>query len=538
MEPTRSWGGVRGGRAAGWPGAALLAGASACGGAPPPAVVSPGDSGLADSGGGPLPSDPRVAFGPARPCDAPLPDAGWAEASAEWAQAYTVEAPAQHTSVNPGAMALLGEGADAVLAWVEPEGVALRRLRDGRTRRISGGAGLGGGIAALAVGDLDADGRADLLLAGGTVSVDWAAADFDAAHPAPAALHPARAGATTTDVAVGDLDGDGDADLVVGWSAAAPDDRAQMRATVLRNDGGGAFAEAEIAADPSVWGPAFDFSLRDVDGDGHLDAYLCNDKGYEYAPNRLFQGDGAGGLQARSGDGLDVRYSCMGTSWGDVDADGVLDLYLAEGAQHVVLREGAGGVWYLAAAALGLGAPFTDGIMAWGSTLLDFDNDGRMELVVANGDFWVRGARPRTPWWYEAGEDGVYAEIGASRGLPREAHSRGVIGADLNQDGVLDLLLSDAVRTPRVFLSTGCTADHWLEVEAAPGSEVLVEAGGRRYAARVDSESGWGSAGPAVAHIGLGSAARVDRLTVRAPEHDGAVVVEGFAARRRVAIRP
>jgi hypothetical protein len=504
----------------------LLALVLACG---PDAKVTQ-DSGAAEV----LPDDPRFAFGDVRACADPRAEATWTEVTGDWASTYPEVPPDVHSGLNPGAMALLGGPGTWALAWVQPDGIAMRRLSDG----LGGLFGGGRPAAALAITDLDGDGIDDLLFAGGAVAVAWSAGSWDAPRERPTPLHDPRDNASTTDMAAGDIDADGDMDLLVAWSSPVHDDPTTMRGTVLRNDGARTFTELPIAAEPAVWGPAFDFSLRDVDGDGILDAYLCNDMGFQVAPNRLFLGDGAGGFTARSGDGLDLRLSCMGTSWGDVDADGALEVYIAESVRHVLLKEAADGTWYQITDAMGLGGSFATGYMSWGSTLLDFDNDGRMELVDATGDFWVREAQANAPWWFEQDADGQFEEIGAARGLPREAHARGVVGADVNDDGVLDLMLSDAVRTPRIYLSDGCTTDAWLEIDAPAGSEVIVEAGGVVRAARVDTESGWGSAGPRLAHVGLGATGTVDRLTVRSPGRAAAVVEGPFAARRRVTVTP
>ncbi len=99
-------------------------------------------------------------------------------------------------------------------------------------------------------------------------------------------------------------------------------------------------------------------------------------------------------------------------------------------------------------------------------------------------------------------------------------------------------MIGDARRSPRVLRSEGCTDASWIEVEAPPGSRVRVDAGDRSWVALVTHESGFASAGPTIAHIGLGDADIVDRIVV-SPWWGSPVAIEGqIDARRRVTWRP
>ncbi len=506
--------------------ALLLACSSSPDGADAP-VADTGSESATDLGWG---------IGEVHACARPLPSATWTEVTTDWASTYTDMPPETHDGRNPGALMVVPGATDWLLAWAEPSGMATRMLRSGVTLRNA----TVGPPRGLSHGDFDGDGRRDLVMTMGVPVVAWGGAEPDFAPEGGrgAQLGTMRTGASSIDAAPADLDDDGDLDLLVAWSAPNHSDPSLMRGQLLRNDGTGTFTAEDIAASEDVWGPAFDFSVRDIDGDGHLDAYLCNDMGFEVAPNRVLLGDGTGSLTARTNDGLDQRLSCMGSSWGDIDADGALELYIAESAQHLLMKRAAEGTWYEVGASMGLGGRFARGEMIWGSSLVDMDNDGRMELLVGTGDFWVADAQPNTPWWYEQDASGVFVEVGAARGFPRTAHTRGVVTQDLNDDGVVDLVLSDAVRTPWVYLSEGCTADAWIEIDAPTGSEVLVEAGGVRRAARIDTESGWGSTGPARAHLGLADAEVVDRVTLILPGGARRVLAGPLEPRRRLTYTP
>ena len=485
--------------------------------------VGPGDT---------APSQDRWTLGTPTTCDAGTRIAH-TDLSAAWSETYTDLPPETPSAVNPGAIALLGASGAWTLAWVEPSGLAWRPLNGGAINRLPMGT-----ASSLVRADLDDDGRDDLLMATGGLAVVWGAGSAgDIRMDAMAELVTRRSNARPADVAAGDLDDDGDTDLFVVWTSPDRSLGDGLAASVLRNEGGRAFTEVRVDAPGSTWAASFDVTLQDIDDDGALDAYVCHDSGPTDAPSVLLRNLGDLRFAPVLGSGLDTHMFCMGASWGDVDRDGALEVYVA-GAEHHALHKDAGdGTWADIAASSGLAAPFPGGIMAWGSALSDVDNDGAIDLLVGTGDFWTASAARNDAWHYRR-EGDQFTRDEETLPVPTATSTRGLLTYDLNDDGVLDVVFGDALRTPWVLESEGCTADAWLEVEAPLGAEVRVEAGGFTRAAQLTGEPGWGATGPAVAHIGLGDVATVDRVALRLPGGDEVAMDGPFAPRRRIAYAP
>lgn len=373
------------------------------------------------------------------------------------------------------------------------------------------------------VDDFDGDGQEDFGTFLGGLTVLWGGSSE------PVVIPDAQ---TSFTYAALDLDGDTLVDLVAtggGDAYSAP-----PSPQVFHNLGDRVF-DAPVSAATGGVGQGFASQVIDWDLDGDPDVYQCNDAGGLHGPNVVLL-DEDGTLTVGDARGADVVAACMSASFGDVDGDGTLDIYIAQvGPQSLLLDKGEAG--FVDAAAVLITLSYAPEQMGWSSVTVDADNDARPDIIVTSADF-AHGDYGLWPVWFlHQQEDGTFVDAGAGFGMPQESQGRGLVLRDINGDGVVDVLIADVRREPSLLLSDGCTEGAWVEITAPVGSRVTVEAGDRQWAALVSRQDGWCGWGPPTAHIGLGDTQQIDRITITAPWSPTATITD-VPARTRVTWQP
>ena len=366
-----------------------------------------------------------------------------------------------------------------------------RNRGDGTFEDVTERAGVGGQGYGMgcAVGDFDNDGHDDLFVTGLNQTVlyrnrgDGTFADVTA----QAGVASSR---WTTAAGFGDLDGDGDLDLVVvTYVEADPEDVVECRDKsgrlihcqperfpaqldhLFRNNGDGTFSDVSREAGIEVpEGRGLGLAIADLDGDGRLDLFVANDG----TANFLFRN--RGGLRFEEvGLTAGVAYDAMGqptASMGvvaeDLNDDGRIDLFHTNFInQSSTLRWNLGGCLFTdATLAANLAAP-SRSQTGFGTVALDVDNDGTLELFVANGHTddqpWFNTPMAQTPQLFLGRDHGRF-ELASPEGSPylaRPVVGRGVAAGDLDNDGRVDLVVvhRDA---PAALLHNDTRGGHWL----------------------------------------------------------------------------
>lgn len=517
----------------GWPWLLLF---GCAGDAEPPGDSSVSDSGevVADSCGLVAAYGDRVdptwsaTLGEVQRCDAPAAEVSYTEVGAAWGLQPALDTSAEHLA--GGVLAaddFDGDGdVDLVLGFAAETPVLYLREGDGFVQQeVPGLAGMAGGQNPITLVDLDGDGRRDLLVVGPPPAIVWNRAEgFEVetwwAIESVGATHALPA----------DLDGDGELDLFVLAQGGTEDERADR---VLW---GPAWTE-EVLPTPTSSGLGLDGFVFDYEQDGDLDVYVVNDQGAEYGGNVLWRNEG--GALSPADCSCDVVVPGMGGDLGDVDGDGLLDLYVSATEHNLLLQQQADHTFVDVAEATGADPLGEVDRMSWGSPIFDHDNDGLLDLLIAEGDLWrATDEFPVKRSWtvdllvQSRDPEMRFTDRAAELGLDLEGSWRAGLPLDHNGDGVLDLLVTDVVEQPRLWLSDGCTAAGWLEVRAPAHSRVTACVDGEQRVAWVRPESGWGAAHLPFVHLGLGEHQELEALVVETL--DGRVgVLEGPVDARR-----
>lgn len=232
----------------------------------------------------------------------------------------------------------------------------------------------------------------------------------------PAGLSPAA-------VVTGDVDGDGDLDLVLGNANQRP-------IQLLLNDGSGSFTDesATRLPNPTTGFATYAIDLADVNGDGYLDLVFCN---AQNLPNGVYLNLGSGYFVDLSSALLPSNaVTTVDQILGDFDGDGDLDWFLVDRPQaHLWLNDGQGG--FSDASANLLGLPANLGFWYSRGSAGDLDGDGDLDLLVP--------AYPLPVIVWNLGH-AVFQPAATSLPIPAYFFGTNRI-VDLDGDGDLDLLL-------------------------------------------------------------------------------------------------
>ncbi len=434
----------------------------------------------------------------------------------------------------------------------------LRNRRNGTFEDVTAASGIrhrdyGMGVCA---GDYDDDGDVDLYVT--NVGPNVLYRNNGAATFADATASAGVAGTGwSTSCAFADLDLDGDLDLFVtnylDVSRPEPfcgDERARRRAychplalpplpnMLFRNNGGGVFTDVSqatgIAAHRSN---GLGVVIADFDGNRFPDVFVANDS----LPNYLFVN--AGGWRfseaallagvAVADDGK--ARAGMGTDAGDYDGDGLLDLVVTnhEFEMTSLYRNLGQRLFAYASRESSIATP-TRPYVGFGVVLLDYDNDTRLDLAIANGHvmdnttLFRQGSTHAQPNLLLRNEDGRRFRSAGTLPTAGDAPakvSRGLAAADYDNDGDMDLLVTNSGERIDLLRNDGGSARSALHVQlvartSAPngvGARVVATVGPRTVVRDVRAGSSYLSQNDTRVHLGLDRAAVVERLEVRWP---------------------
>ena len=414
------------------------------------------------------------------------------------------------------------------------------------------------------VGDIDNDGLPDLFLTGYGENELWRNLGDGrfADHTAPSGLRWSGLRQPWTLPAVFfDADNDGDEDLYVGeyveysveedkvcYSAGGAADYCgpiayrSAKDRLYRNRGDGTFEDVTASAKIAAQGNAALGAISlDADGDGRLDLYVANDG----EPNFLWRSRGDGTyenialLAGCAVNAAGLAEASMGVDAGDVDGDGDEDLFITHLSQetNTFYRNQGDGFFEDHTAASGLGPP-SFAQTSFGTSFIDFDLDGELDLVTVSGTIrtledqvLAKEIHPlqQRPQLFRNLGGGRFAEVppASSPLLSEKFVGRGLAAGDVDNDGDLDLALFANAGRLRLWLgqaSKAGPAANWVGFELASpaGGRIqalhsritLFFADGKKATQRVKRDGSYLSSHDPRRIFGLGAGRRIAKVQV------------------------
>jgi len=270
----------------------------------------------------------------------------------------------------------------------------------------------------------------------------------------------------------------------------------------------------------------------DLDDDGRIDLYVANDGTANYLFRNLggFRFEETGLAAGVAGNAEGGFQAGMGVACGDLDGDGRPELLVTNfyGEGTTVYRNLGLGVFTDESARWGLSAA-TRYLLGFGIALLDYDNNGRVDILQCNGH--VNDSRPYFPYAMRTAllasdKGGHWVDVSSQAGPPWETPriGRGLAVGDVDNDGRPDAVLISQTE-PLVYLHNHTPGGHFVTFRLegkdcnrdAVGAKVTLVSGGHRQVAQRMGGGSYQSANDPRLHFGLGAGERIESVEVRWP---------------------
>jgi hypothetical protein len=311
--------------------------------------------------------------------------------------------------------------------------------------------------------------------------------------------------------------------------------------SLFRNKGDGTFADLSETSNIRKYhmGKGLGVRFCDFDDDGYPEIYVANDGSQNFLFHNqcdlTFENIG---LQA--GCALDMNgdeMGSMGVDIADYDSDGKFDIVVMNyQKQAKVIYHNEGNLLFTEVGMKAGIAANSLPLVSWGTRFLDYDNDGILDLFIANGHLEDRidlydqsSTYLQQNQLFRGTGEGTFVEISNSAGpglLLKNSH-RGCAFGDIDSDGDTDIVVCCSRRQPLVLLNEGGNlGGNWVQILLtgtkpnlfAIGAKVTVRAGKRTQIQEVRTSSSYAGQDDPRLHFGLGSAGSIDRIEVRWPD--------------------
>lgn len=306
---------------------------------------------------------------------------------------------------------------------------------------------------------------------------------------------------------------------------------------LYRNNGDGTFTDVTEAAGISHRALGLAVAVGDYDNNGYPDLHIANDMEADF----LYHNNGDGtftetaDLTGTGYDGNGFPGSGMGSAFGDYDNNGYLDLVVSNASSlPVVLYQNESAIFFTDVSfTAGIGA-VTLPYFKWAVEFFDYNNDGLLDIFVANGHLqenialFSDSTYPQSDLIFRntRRQDGTYhftdvsTEVGLVQ-LPKKV-SRGAAFGDYDNDGDIDIFLNNSNQPATLLRNEGGNSNHWLTIQpigtqsnmSGIGTRIVVKAGDLSLFKEVRSGASYLSQSDLRVHFGLGKNSEVDTLEI------------------------
>lgn len=351
-----------------------------------------------------------------------------------------------------------------------------------------------------------------------------------------------------------DYDKDGDLDLYVTVRKDVALQNKDSKNRMYENIGDSKFLD--VSETSGLNDPRFSYMsvALDINQDGDLDLYVAND----FGPNSLYINMGNKTFRRDSSNtfGLNNTGESMGITIGDANSDGLFDLYITNVTNNGLDTIQTNPLFLNSEAPPLTNVARSSGVAyagwGWGTEFFDFDNDTDEDLFVSNGYFANDNKNHLFENITDSGEQLTFNNISDSAGVADPDVSRSNVIFDYDNDGFLDLLISNFYSKPKLYLNSNTTGN-WLKIELEGketnfnglGSVIEVEIEDRKLRKYVHGAQFFGQNILPI-HFGLENFTLINKLTVfwlnghidefmnidtnqkiRVIENDGIVILSG-----------
>src|SRR5271163_1526889 len=324
-----------------------------------------------------------------------------------------------------------------------------------------------------------------------------------------------------------------------GVTSSCPPSAYQGSANILyHNNGDGTFTNVTKKAgiyQPN--GKNLSVGAADYDNDGWPDLFVANDglNAYLYHNERNGTFKEEGGLSGMAFTNQGHTMAAMCISLGDYNNDGWLDLYISDfqgSSDHLWKNDGQGSFDEVSDHA-GITQP-TRAVLSFGGGFFDYDNDGWLDLFIANGHVYpeVEQATPGTQYkqintLFHNDGHGKFIDVTKTSGdgFSTPYVGRGVAFVDFDNDGFQDVVVGNNGDPPLLLHNSGGNGRHFVSFKLegtksnrdAMGARRKLTAGGVTQIREIAGGGSYLSQSDLRAHFGLGSAEKIDKLEITWP---------------------